>query len=158
MRCLGTRGGLCVAAAVKVRDAPQLRHCWAVGATGWVTNNPNTLVAGVHRHLRCNALPLTFGVLGTALTSCSRNLWGGAVCHPDVARQQKHSDHSASHNVRFEAASPFLLLSRQRQKLLTAIVHPTILLEARQQSLPFCDSAEGLEFFDRLVFRQAADA
>ena len=47
LRCLGTQGRLCVAAAVKVRDAPQFRHCWAVDATGWVTNNLNTLLAGV---------------------------------------------------------------------------------------------------------------
>ena len=51
---------LCVAAAVKVRDAPQFRHCWAVGATGWVTNILKTLLAGVHRDLPCNALPLLF--------------------------------------------------------------------------------------------------
>ena len=50
---LGRTGALCVAAAVKVRDAPQFRHCWAVGATGWVTNNLNTLLAGIHRDLPC---------------------------------------------------------------------------------------------------------
>ena len=66
--------GLCVAAAITVRDAPQLRRCWAVSATGWVTNNLNTLLAGVRRDLRCNAFPLIFWVSGTARTSCRRYL------------------------------------------------------------------------------------
>ena len=124
MRCLGTRGGLCVAVAVKVRDAPQLRHYWAVGATGWVTNNPNTHVAGVHRDLRCNVLPLTFWVLGTARIPCPRDLWEEAKCQPNAARQQKHSAHSASHSDRVEAASPFLLLSRQRNLSLRQLFTP----------------------------------
>ena len=33
---MGRAGALCVAAAVNVRDAPQFRHCRAVGATGCV--------------------------------------------------------------------------------------------------------------------------
>ena len=67
----------------------------------------------------------------------------------------KHRAHSAPGSVRFEAASHFLLPSRQRQTLLTAILYHTILFEARQQSTRFYDSAEGLEF-NRLVFQQAA--
>ena len=70
---LGRTGVLCVAAAVKVRDAPQCRQCWAVGATGWVTNNLNSLLAGVHRDLACNALPLLFWVSATSASSIAHS-------------------------------------------------------------------------------------
>ena len=81
---LGRTGALCVAAAVKIRDALQFRNSWAVGATDWLTNKLfiNTYLAGVHRNPPCNALPPIFLMSGTARTSCPWGLWEGGVCQP----------------------------------------------------------------------------
>ena len=141
LRCLGAHGGAVRGRYCKgTRRSAVLRHCWAVGATGWVTNNLliNTLLARVHQDLPC--------------TSCIASDFLGVKygSHLVPAGSMGGSRASTPSSSPTKTQCPLCLLQRslrgglalftpsyQRQTFLTAIILPTILLEARQQSTRF---------------------